>query len=76
MNDINGKAMHVGDIVWWNNYECSGRVARLVEKPDDLAAYGLVEPGIFICTDIEKQQYTEDVFYAERYFKEAEIEVK
>ncbi len=51
MRYLDGKTIKTGDIIWWNEGTCVGRVATIVEPADTaekMAAWGLDESGIFI----------------------------
>ena len=65
MKYSDGTHMSVGDLIWWNEGTCKGRVAKIIESQDELKQYGLTNVGFFICADPSKQELTQDVFYEE-----------
>lgn len=68
MNYPDGTVIVVGDVIWWNEGGCIGRVACIVDTPDSWISKGLAEPGIFICNDLAFDELTCDVFNSEAQF--------
>ncbi len=63
MHYPDGREIELGDLVWWNEGSCVGRIAAIFESADELSHWGLDEYGIFICNDVTENWGSCDIFY-------------
>jgi len=84
-----GEQVKLGDVIWWNEGSNRGKVALILENPEDflefgiappgaetkeqLSSYGPSETGIYICASLESEEMTTDVFCPEEDFTDEGI---
>jgi len=68
-----GDLIKTGEIVWWNNFSCVGRIAKIIETEKSLSEWGLHEPGVFICWNLHGESMPCNIFYPRSSFFDNEI---
>jgi hypothetical protein len=69
-----GQVIGVHDFCWHAERRKVGRVAEIVETEQGKEKYGVSEPGIFLSEDLSRENAEIDLFIAQQFFGEEEIE--
>ena len=68
-----GSNVQIGDKVWVNEGSDIAIVAEVLESKEKISSWGVGEPGIMVCFDLKKRDYSCDAFIALSQFNDEGI---
>lgn len=74
MNYLNGRRIRKGDLCWHAERRQIAQVAEIIESLAAQEKYHESESGLFLCQDLSLRKPKIELFIAQRFFEEEEIE--